>query len=762
MLKNSLYKTISIFIISVIAVSSENAQIDSNSFSFDFTGSNRGNNSDLRDSMDKSPIINTLSFTNTDITDVFQIISSRTQWSIIPTSEVSRAKISLFAQNITAKSLLDTVVQMTGFIYHKEDNIITVMTYEEYAQYYGLTKKVVALKYGNADSISAVLKTFLSKLGKSIVYPETNSIVIFESKANLDTIINIIEQLDIPSNDQNAIKVLDLVYIDVEELANTLQSIFSEKEEGQNNKRKQMNGSPENKPERITPTETNIDAALSTPYSTVSIFPLSSSNKLIVKAMKSDMEEIEKLIEKLDIFTEPITKTYHFTYIDASDIYSDLENILDIRTGANNYSRSGGQTRREGGRPGGLTLVEKTNSILLTGPPSVHRVMDSIVEEVDVSATYEAGEIRTYKLNNADLDEVAATIRDLIESKQREEERTGESKYTPTTPGSVPEASGNVNLAETEEYIPQIKATIAVNKSTNSIVIRATARQHRELGKLIEELDKRRKQVQIKAMIIEVTTNDDTDVGIELDYINRDTINFTSFGLSTINPSTGVRDIVVSPGGAAAILNPGNFQAIVKALKGNDNVRIESSPRLLVNDNAVGAIQSIAEQPTRQTNQGQTTTTTSFGEYVSAGTQFYVTPHISEYDYLRVEYQIILNSFSEQAASDLPPPRSTSTIQSEATVPNNYTIVVGGIQSTKDSKSVDKIPILGDIPILGMLFRNTVIRKQNITTYLFITTTIIESEDFGDIKKISDEVLDKMNKENIDPAKPDKKNEQTE
>ncbi|MBN2591526.1 MAG: hypothetical protein JXA96_16795 [Sedimentisphaerales bacterium] len=763
MLKNSIYKIISIFIISLIIANSANAQIDANSLAFSFTEGNQENISGFDDSMDQSPIINSVSLTNTDITDVFQIINARTQWSIFPTNEVSKVKINLFAQEITAMKLLETVVEMTGFLYHKEGNIITVMTYEEYAQYYGLAKQVVTLKYGNVDSISAVLNTFLSKLGKSIVYSETNSIVIFESKANLETIINVIDQLDIPSDSQTAINVINLVYMDAEELANTLQSIFSEQEENQNNKRKQMSEPSENQQfGRITPSENNIDSSFSTPYSNVGIFPLSSSNKLIVKASKSDMEEIEKLIEKLDIFIEPITRTYHFTYIDAGDIYSDLENILDIRTGNNRYSRSrGGQNSREGGRPGGLTLVEKTNSILVTGPPSVHRVMDSIKEEVDVAATYETGEIRTYKLNNADLEEVAATIRELLDSKQREEERTGESRFT-TTPDSTPETSGNIDLAQTEEYIPQIEATVAVNQSTNSIVIRATARQHRELGKLIEELDERRRQVQIKAMIIEVTTNDDTDFGIELDYINRDTINFTSFGLSTIDPTTGIRDIIVSPGGAAAVLNPGRFQTIVKALQGNDNIRIESSPQLLVDDNAEGIIQSIAEQPTRQTNQGENTTTTSFGEYVSAGTQFYVTPHISEFNYLRVQYEIVLNSFGEQAASDLPPARSTSNITSVATVPNGYTIVVGGIQSSKDSESVDKIPLLGDIPGLGMLFRNTVIRKQHITTYLFITTTIIESEDFKDIVKISDEVLSDMGKEVNNITDPNEDNAQTE
>ena len=166
-----------------------------------------------------------------------------------------------------------------------------------------------------------------------------------------------------------------------------------------------------------------------------------------------------------------------------------------------------------------------------------------------------------------------------------------------------------------------------------------------------------------------------------------------------------------------------------------------------MNDNAVGTILSIAEEPTRQTHQGETTTTTSFGEYVTAGTQFFVTPHISESDYLRVEYQIMLNSFGEQADPELPPSRNTSTIQSEATVPSGSTIVVGGIQASSESESVDKVPLLGDIPLFGLLFRNTIIRKQYITTYLFLTTTIVKSEDFSDLKDISEKALDEVREE---------------
>jgi general secretion pathway protein D len=374
--------------------------------------------------------------------------------------------------------------------------------------------------------------------------------------------------------------------------------------------------------------------------------------------------------------------------------------------------------------------------------------MESIHESVDQPGLYEAGLIRVYKIQNGDVEEIANTVQTLIEGQGERQEKPGEAKYAPTegapaTPTPQPGPAG-AKMEQTEEFVPQIEGKVSVNKATNSIVVQTTDRLHRQIEQLIKELDIRRKQVLIKAMIVEVTTSDDTDLGVELDYIKSDAVVFTSFGLSQIDPVTAIRNVIVGPGGTAAVLHPNRVQALLKALQSTDNVRIESAPQILVNDNAVGGIQSIAEEPTKQTNLGETTTTTSFGEFVQAGTQFAITPHISDSNYLRVEYQITLSSFGEKADPELPPARSTSTIQSEATVPDGSTIVVGGIQTSNETESVDKVPLLGDIPLIGLAFRNTIIRKQYTTTYLFITTSIMKSEDFGDLKDVSEDALEKV------------------
>lgn len=663
-----------------------------------------------KSNIDSSPVIPDIQFDNEQISIALQIISDSSGWSIFPSEEAAKKKISLWAKNISAKDVLDNVVTLAGLVSYQENSIIKIMTYDEYAQYVGLEKKIIVLENADLTPVAEAVKTFLTKLGKLVVHRQTNSIVLYDTAANVATLAEIVKKLDTPAKD-STIKVIDLKYADSKELAPKLSEVFAKKD--------------------------STDAAEKTENvveDSVEVFNIDSTNRLIIKGRPVDLEKVEKLISELDKFAESTTKHYRFNYVDAAEIYSAVENIVSARNGSD--------TTMELAKVG---LLEKSNSVILTGPPSVHRIMASLMEEIDVKTPYESGLIRVYKIDNADVEEIAKVITDLIEQKEHDEkDNTDNPKFTAAN-AAAPSSNISAPSADAEdngEYIYKIKPRVTVNKSTNSVIIQASARVHRELEKLIEQLDKRRRQVLIKALIVEVITSDDLNLGVELNHAGNDAIAFSSFGLSEIDPATGARDLVVGPGGTAAVLRPDKVQAIIKALQSNSNARVTSAPQVLVNDNTVGFTNSIEEEPTMQINSSDTVATTSFAGYVEAGTQFAVTPHISEADYLRVEYQIKLNSFGAKSAdTTIPPPRNTTSIQSEATVPNGSTIVVGGLQSSNESESVDKVPFVGDIPLVGELFKSQSKTKKYKTTYLFITPVIMEREDFSDLKDTSNNAM---------------------
>jgi type II secretion system protein D len=755
--RNGKRKAALIILLAILLVAPFGASQDDGSVDFDpFRSRASDTVSPPPGTLDQGPVISQIELNNDEISMAFKIISDFTGWSIFPTAEVGKAKISLWAKDVPAEWLLDTVVTLAGFTYRREGKAVTVMTHDEYAQHYGLSKEVIALEYAGADAVANVLKPFLSKLGKSVVHQRTNAIVLFDSPANLETIGEVVAKLDIPDDAGEMLEVVDLKYMDSLELADTLQRVFAPGEPTSSQPPRTATDapSPTRAGDRITETQATTAAGLSSPQAGVGVYALNRTNQLILKALQGDMEKLKKLVDKLDTYVEPTSRNYHFTYIDASEVFTGLERILDLPTRGAAYGRSQGQGSRETGKPCGITLVTKTNSILLTAPPSVHRVMTSIVKTVDVPSTYEAGIIRVYKIENADVDEVAQAIRELLQRREEQEVRPGEPKYR-EQPTQETEAPDQTQFAESEKYVPQIEARIAVSKATNSVIVQATARQHRELEKLVEELDRRRRQVLIESTIVEVTTSEGLGLGVELSYASQDGFTFSAFGLSTgLDPTTGARNIIVSPGGSAAVLRPDNVQAIVKAVASDQNVRVTSAPRILVNDNAAGFINSIAEEPYTQTSQGEVTETVSFGGFVEAGTQFMITPHISESDYLRVEYEITLNSFRQESTDlSIPPPRNTSSIRSEATVPNGHTIVVGGLQTSDEQATVNKVPLLGDIPLIGLLFQNTAIEKTYKTTYLFITPVIMEKEDFGDLRGLSEQAIERA-KMNDRPEKP--------
>jgi len=694
---------------------------------------------------DKGPLIPQVQFTNNDISMAFQIISDATGWSIFPTSDTTKAKVSLWAKNISAADLLDKVIAMAGLTYHRDGDIIMVMTYEEYMEYYGLAKKILVLKYADANAIAGVIGPFLTKRGKCVVHKQTNSIVLYEADANLQLMSRIVESLDSPS-DQVTIEVIDIKYADAEAIAKALKEILADKKSNEQNRgASEMVASPSSPSETTAqpakPDDNNIPL---TTDATVDAYAIGRTNQVILKGNKHHVAKALALIEQLDRYIESTTVTYPLSYVDVVEVFEGIRQALQV---SGRFNIGGDKDK---GIPVGVTMLEKTNTILLIAPPSAHRIIASVIQSVDIPAPYESGIIRVYKLDNADVDEVAATVRELIDRDKADSKSRDLAAVSIPEPGKAQVGQEATKLTKTSELTNQVEGCVSVSKSTNSVIIQAPARVHREMEKLIAELDKRRKQVSIKAMIVEVTTTDDLTMGAELSYTENNKVVFTPFGLSMIDPNSGVREVIVGPGGTAAILPPDRFRAVVEALQSNGNINVKSAPQLLVNDNAVGTINSIDEEPIKQVNASNTVATTSFAGFVEAGTQFVLTPHISEEGYLRVEYQIILNAFGAPSTDpSIPPARRTNKIASEATIPNGSTIVVGGLQTIDEKNIIDKVPVLGDIPLVGQAFRKTVVRKRHKNVYLFLTPSVMERDDFSDLKGASKEALDEIdNREN--------------
>jgi general secretion pathway protein D len=199
------------------------------------------------------------------------------------------------------------------------------------------------------------------------------------------------------------------------------------------------------------------------------------------------------------------------------------------------------------------------------------------------------------------------------------------------------------------------------------------------------------------------------------------------------------------PGLTGLILSPGDFSIVLRALQTINKGRSLSMPRLLASNNQQATLDSVLTQPYANTNASNTVTTTSYGGAQDAGTQVTLKPQIGAGDHLNLEYSVSLSAFVGAPASEnLPPPKQQNKVQSAASLPDGYTVAVGGIELSSDGQGTSQIPGLGSIPVLGEAFKNRSRNASRSRFYVFIRASILRNETYEDLKYASDMTAQQM------------------
>ena len=431
-----------------------------------------------------------------------------------------------------------------------------------------------------------------------------------------------------------------------------------------------------------------------------------------------------------------------------------------------NQARLAGQpqTATNGATRGGpVMVVDPTKgNIIYYGTPEQHAQMENLMRELRTED--ERVVIRSYVLNHSD----AETVADLITGLVTGQRQTGDAPLLPTARGTATRTGANAvarifnpnAAAEGDEVSASFDPDIVVvlpNIENNQVIVQAPLKQQEEIAKLIERLDRRRAQVYIQAMIVSVADDEDFALSFESQYLRGEFGIGTNFGLSERGENADFTDPSVVnpnlPGLTSAIIRSDFVPLIINASQSNTNVRIVSSPQLLVNDNEESEIVSVEEQPFSTTTIGQTTDQTNFGGFEQAGTTLRVTPSISEGGFLRLDYFVELSNFTRTTGiGNNPPPRNTRTVTGRATIPSDATIVVGGLTVEDVRNTVAKVPFIGDIPLVGELFKSTNKINNRAKLYVFLTPRIMTDPNFNDLKLLTQGPQAAMS---IDPDAPE-------
>jgi general secretion pathway protein D len=369
--------------------------------------------------------------------------------------------------------------------------------------------------------------------------------------------------------------------------------------------------------------------------------------------------------------------------------------------------------------------------------------------------------VHVIALENANADDVAGTLGGLGAGVSRSGSTGGTS--TAGRPSAPPPSSSNgTTTGKTSLFEGDVR--IASDKPTNSLVVLASGRDYITVRELIKKLDKPRHQVFVEAVILEVSVDKTRNLGVAYhagSNVNgalvygasepSSTVNSLSFSTSALQGlAAGV--VGSSIPGAATLLGlpPGtsvpSFGAFIQALQTNSDVNVVSMPHILTTDNEKATISvgqnlpfpgSLGGFPSLGSTSGTTGGTFGLGTSVQrqdVALKLEITPHVSGSDFVRLEIDNELSDVSNPNFNGLGPATSKRTIKSVVTIHDQQSIVLGGLIKDSVSDTVNKIPLLGDIPILGYLFKSTTktISKQNL---LIVITPYIITEP-ADLRRI--------------------------
>ena len=488
--------------------------------------------------------------------------------------------------------------------------------------------------------------------------------------------------------------------------------------------------------------------------STQAMLNAGSSDSLILTGFGSNIAHLADLLYIIDEASTvdddilPVFDVVKLEYADPGEVADIIDQLMEAQrqvVEAQVRSRPGeqGQAGALGaGQAEAKILTDpRTGSLLIMAlEDDLPRIRD-LVARLDIDVVEPERNYHIYALENVAAEEVAEVLTEFLRDASR---------VTPTggTGGRAPGQSNTTSSGEDE-------IVVVPDPTTNSLLIAANKTRYDEVESLVDALDQRQDQVLIETALIELTGSDFLDIGVELGSADipdgaGDLGGFgvSAFGLSAFQDTDadGIPDVripTLTSGMTAGIIDGDDFglPVLLAMIETQDNTNVLNVPSVLVNDNGSATVRTLDERPTTTVTAtggvgGQTQE--NFNGYVESGITLSISPSISASRYLRLGIELEVSTFvGTFSTGTIPPPKVTRTLITEVNVPDGDTMVIGGIVTDNKSRSRQQMPFLGDIPLLGLLFRRQSDTLDRTTLYFFVTPHILHEEDFADLAEVS-------------------------
>ena len=290
------------------------------------------------------------------------------------------------------------------------------------------------------------------------------------------------------------------------------------------------------------------------------------------------------------------------------------------------------------------------------------------------------------------------------------------------------------------------------NIDTNSVIVVSPPEDRAVVQAILEQMDEIPKQVMIETLVVEANLDKAHQLGIEFSGTQDNP--FGGFhGTQTESQSYGLRGNVAQPQGLRYTLGAGQYQVFLQAVQTDSRFNVLSTPRIFTTNNATAQI-NISQSLPYVTNQTVTTTGTILYNYnfLSVGIVLTVTPRITSNGYVTMDVTQTANDFVSYTSFNAPIVNQREA-QTTVSVKDGETVVLGGIINNSVSRTVSKIPFLGDLPIVGNLFRSTSKTDNKTELLVFLTPHVVrDPTEARRLRVQTEQELGKTTQQMIPPA----------
>ncbi|RJP34970.1 MAG: hypothetical protein C4547_10145 [Phycisphaerales bacterium] len=460
------------------------------------------------------------------------------------------------------------------------------------------------------------------------------------------------------------------------------------------------------------------------------------TNSLLVLAPTQSMDMLEQMIRDFDRL-RPIAseiRVFELTNSDAETMVEQLQSLFEEQGGEEGDVRSMLQwgEGQDLGLPAGVGQTlrfaadRRTNTILAAGAELDLRMVEEIVRFLDAKDVDERL-IEVYQTKYLDPNELADAVSNLID---QEEEPYGDIEDEQSAARRAERHVSLVSLGDIEE------------EGGASVLIGTSPRRYSEIMNLIQQLDRPEPQVMISVLVVEVTLDDRLEFGIE--FAGQD-LHFTE--RAVLGPNGTIQgpeefDFVAGTdigaagtglGGFSFTMTGEDFNFLLHSLQTENRLEVLSRPTLMVQNNETGRMNIGDRVPIPEGSDfgsGNDRTRTQI-TYEDVGIILEVTPHITPDGFVRLQVAPEISQVSGRSIAITEgltaPIISERTIDSSVTVKDGETVVLGGLITSSVEVGENKIPVLGDIPGLGFLFRSTGNVKRRTELLVVMTVNVLRT-----------------------------------